>query len=92
MNERVEAVVLAYEDAVIQAIVDRKAECIRTDNGPEFISEKLDAYLFRNLEEVRLISEKWRNDYNNNRAHEALENMTPIEYKQHILKNSLNLT
>ena len=50
----------------------------------------LDAYLFRNLEEVRLITEKWRNDYNNNRPHEALGNMTPIEHKQHILNKFTN--
>ena len=50
----------------------------------------LDAYLFRNLEEVREITEKWRQDYNNNRPHEALGNMTPIEYKQRILNKNTN--
>lgn len=104
-----------------------KPECIRTDNGPEFISEKLkvwclangiehkfmqpgkptqnsyierfngsyrravlDAYIFRNLDEVRFLTEKWRADYNNNRPHEALGNMTPIEYKQFILNKNTN--
>ena len=98
-----------------------------TDNGPEFISEKLkvwclangiehkftqpgkptqnsyierfngsyrravlDAYIFRNLDEVRFLTEKWRADYNNNRPHEALGNMTPIEYKQFILNKNTN--
>lgn len=46
----------------------------------------LDAYLFRNLDEVREITERWRYDYNYNRPHEALGNMTPIEYEQKLSK------
>jgi putative transposase len=90
---------------------------IRVDNGPEFISEKLqqwctenritllyiqpgkpmqngfiernngslrrellDAYLFYSLSEVRLMCEEWRKDYNYERPHDALNNLTPIEY------------
>jgi len=103
--------------------INGKPECIRTDNGPEFISEKLriwceandirhkfiqpgkptqnsyverfngsyrrailDAYIFRNIEEVRKLTEEWRKDYNERRPHEALDNMTPLEYK-HRLQN-----
>ena len=124
MSMPAERVISVLEDVIS---CNGKTECIRTDNRPEFISEKLktwciangiehkftqpgkptqnsyierfngsyrravlDAYLFRNLEEVRLITEKWRNDYNNNRPHEALGNMTPIEYKQHILNKITN--
>lgn len=106
----------------VKRLKELEPDCIRTDNGPEFISEKLkiwclangvehkftqlgkptqnsyierfngsyrrailDAYIFRNLDEVREITERWRHDYNYNRPHEALGNMTPIEYKQKIL-------
>ena len=50
----------------------------------------LDAYIFRNLDEVHFLTEKWRADYNNNRPHEAPGNMTPIEYKQFILNKNTN--
>ncbi len=39
----------------------------------------LNAYMFRNLTEVREITEKWRQDYNNARPHTALGNKTPIQ-------------
>ena len=90
---------------------------IRSDNGPEFISDKLDAwckdhkiqlvfiqpgkpmqngfierlngsirsellnaYVFRTLSEVRDMADRWRQDYNHNRPHDALGNLTPTEY------------
>lgn len=106
--------------------INGKPECIRTDNGLEFISEKmkiwceangirhkfiqpgkptqnsyverfngsyrraiLDAYIFRNIEEVREITEKWRIDYNGRRPHEALGDMTPQEYKEMLLTGEI---
>lgn len=104
--------------------INGKPECIRTDNGPEFISEKLkiwcaannvqhkfiqpgkptqnsyierfngsyrravlDAYIFRNIEEAREITERWRADYNEKRPHESLGNIPPLEYKKMQLTN-----
>lgn len=92
---------------------------IRMDNGPEFISGKLeqwasqkgihlafiepgkptqnafierfngsfrkevlDAYLFSNLEQTRQIIQDWITSYNEQRPHEALNFMTPVEFKK----------
>nr|WP_256123169.1 transposase [Klebsiella pneumoniae] len=45
-------------------------------------TEILDFYLFRTLNEVREITEKWLSKYNCERPHESLNNMTPEEYRQ----------
>lgn len=41
----------------------------------------LDAYLFRTLDEVKQITDKWTNYYNNERPHEALNNLPPSKYR-----------
>ncbi len=42
--------------------------------------EVLDMYVFTRLSEVRNITEKWIDEYNKERPHESLGNMTPAEY------------
>jgi len=42
--------------------------------------EVLDAYLFDDLEEVRLITERWLEDYNTIRPHEAIQGLPPRQY------------
>lgn len=55
----------------------------------------LDAYLFFELNEVKLLTEEWINEYNFKRPHESLNNMTPNEWKiklfyhQQTLKNTV---
>jgi putative transposase len=44
-------------------------------------TEVLDLYLFNNLEQARKVTEEWLTIYNSEKPHEALNNMTPIEYK-----------
>ncbi len=46
-------------------------------------TEILDLYLFRMLNEVREITEKWLSEYNCERPHESLNNMTSKEYRLH---------
>ena len=45
-----------------------------------FREDVLDAYLFDNLDEVRLIAEHWLEDYNTIRPHEALQGLSPRQY------------
>ena len=44
--------------------------------------ELLDLYLFRTLSEVRRMTEEWRSRYKNERPHDSLNDMTPVEYLQ----------
>ncbi|MBH0667841.1 transposase, partial [Salmonella enterica] len=58
-------------------------------------TEILDFYLFRTLNEAREITERWVSEYNCERPHESLNNMTPEEYRHHnhlagISKNAWN--
>lgn len=45
-------------------------------------TEVLDMYVFRDLNEVRLITEDWRKGYNEERPHLSLGKLTPVEYRQ----------
>ena len=42
--------------------------------------EVLDMYLFKNIAEVQVITDKWLQEYNNERPHESLGNLTPLGY------------
>jgi len=48
-----------------------------------FREEVLDAYLFDDLEEVRLLTESWLEEYNTIRPHEALQGLSPRQYAIH---------
>jgi putative transposase len=47
--------------------------------------EILDSYLFDSLDQVRILTEEWINEYNNERPHESLGGLPPAVYRQ---KNS----
>ena len=51
-------------------------------------NEVLDLYLFDNLEEAREVTYWWMIDYNEERSHDSLEDMTPIEYMMKKTENS----
>jgi putative transposase len=42
----------------------------------------LDACLFEDIEQARLLSEEWMRDYNYGRPHESLEGKTPIQMEE----------
>jgi putative transposase len=104
---------------VLEQVLDwrSKPACIRMDNGPELISQRLeswakekqiellhiqpgkpaqnayierfnrtyreevlDAYLFDDLQEVRHITERWLEEYNSIRPHEALQGFSPRQF------------
>lgn len=44
-------------------------------------TEILDFYLFRTLNEAHEITERWLAEYNSERPHESLNNLTPEEYR-----------
>ena len=48
-----------------------------------FREDVLDAYLFDDLEEVRTITERWLEDYNTIRPHEALKGISPRQFALH---------
>ena len=50
----------------------------------------LDAYLFFDLYQVRQLTQEWMEEYNERRPHEALNNLTPMEWSK-ISFNTENL-
>ena len=58
-------------------------------NG-SYRKEILDAYVFFELNEVRQITDEWIKEYNTNRPHEALGNLTPTEWKKHLEMKKLS--
>ena len=45
-------------------------------------TEILDYYLFSDLDEVRDITSRWIREYNEERPHESLGDLTPSEYRE----------
>ena len=54
--------------------------------------EVLDAYLFFDLYQVKQLTTEWMEEYNQRRPHEALNNLTPDEWKNKTLQTEITLT
>lgn len=54
-----------------------------------FRQDVLDAYLFEDIMQVRLLAEEWMNDYNNKRPHESLGGCTPNQFYERTKQLSL---
>jgi putative transposase len=46
-----------------------------------FREDVLDAYIFDDIEQLRLMAERWAYDYNHNHPHTALGGMAPVRYR-----------
>jgi putative transposase len=66
---------------------------IESFNG-RFREECLNEHIFETLDEAREIIEEWRQDYNDERPHSSLENLTPTEFvqKHYALLNGSTVT
>lgn len=112
----------------LEKVIERRGKPanIRCDNGPEFIShrlqqwcedsqislqyiqpgaptqnayiernngslrrELLNAYMFKSLKEVRIMTREWQDDYNNERPHRSLKNLPPSVHNQRWLNKVL---
>ena len=51
----------------------------------------LDAYMFFDLDQVRQLTAEWIEEYNFRRPHEALNNLTPDEWKNNLLNSNEKL-
>jgi len=51
----------------------------------------LDAYLFFDLHQVKQLTTEWIEEYNERRPHEALNNLTPMEWYNNLLRNQSSL-
>jgi len=52
----------------------------------------LDAYLFFDLYQVKQLTTEWMEEYNQRRPHEALNNLTPVEWKNKTIQTENTLT
>ncbi len=64
---------------------------IESFNG-KFRNECLNDNLFISLDSARSIIERWRQDYNSERPHSSLNNMTPEEFATHFKEQQTKIT
>lgn len=73
----------AYENGVklhfIRPVKPTQNAYIENFNG-KFRDECLNEHIFVSLDNARIKIDNWRRDYNDNRPHRSLNNMTPNEF------------
>ena len=60
------------EQRIMASTIERFNRTYRT--------EVLDCYVFETLEEVKHMTEEWRQRYNHERPHESLDRLPPIQF------------
>ena len=80
----------AWHAARIHRAGQADTKCFIERFNRTYRTEILDFYLFRTLNEVREITERWLMEYNNERPHESLNNLTPEEYRLMAEKTELS--
>lgn len=55
-----------------------------------FREDILDAYWFEDIEQLRILADKWRHDYNHYHPHKSLGRLSPVQFK--ILKHKENIS
>lgn len=82
----------AYENRVRQLFIQpgkpMQNGYVESFNG-KLRDECLNEHWFRTVREAQRIIETWRLNYNNLRPHSALDNLTPVEYRESILAQIL---
>ena len=63
--------------------------CFVESFNDKFRNECLNEHWFLNLHQAREIIDNWRNDYNDERPHSSLNDLTPVEFRK---KEELRLT
>ena len=63
--------------------------CFIESFNDKFRNECLNEHWFLNINQAREIIETWRNDYNDERPHSSLNDLTPVEFRK---KEELRLT
>jgi len=63
---------------------------IESFNG-KFRDECLNDHWFQNINDAKNKIETWRIEYNNERPHSSLEDMTPVEFRNRSLRNQFSL-
>lgn len=71
----------AWHAARIHRAGQADTKCFIERFNRTYRTEILDFYLFRTLNEAREITGRWLMEYNNERPHESLNNLTPEEYR-----------
>ena len=61
---------------------------IESFNG-KLRDECLNQHLFKDLYEAKDIINAWKDEYNTIRPHSSLNNLTPLEYAQSLLKTNI---
>jgi hypothetical protein len=68
--------------SVLYSLLLREASYVERFNRT-YRTEVFDAYLFTSMHEIRTVTEAFQHKYNHFRPHGSLNDMAPVEFKEH---------